>query len=322
MNASSTRRIGQTVVGVAASVLLLIALLILLAPATANKPVAPNLVVQLADLPSVTIPPPIPSSSLPPLPTGSVVVQTTSTVVVQTTPTVVVHGPATYTAVAQKIATMSALTTQVAQQPRGLIQEHNFGAWSYRAWREDNGEVDASVGFDSNSVAGLQAFATANRVLANQLAIGSGEVDVHVIFRRTLSATEYLAWSATSGLDWYDNIAFSTNDARGHEAGAGSIVSVSSDPWPQERVNGFLDAGRNVPDGPLTINGPFDVIGKVAANRLPIVIADPRVFVVDVTPNVIRSELEAAGVVAADLTHVEPPQIYKAMVHLGLENFR
>jgi hypothetical protein len=216
---------------------------------------------------------------------------------------------------------MSVLFTQVAQQPRGLIQDHDFGAWSYKAWREDDGGVRASVGFDSGSVVGLQAFAAANRDLASQLASGSGDVDVEVVFRRVLSPDEYRAWSTSAGLDLYGQVAFSTSDARDHES-SGSIISDSSDPWPQEKVNGFLDDGRNIPYGPITINGPFEVDGKVAANRLLTVIADPRVFVVNVTSNVIKSELQTAGVVAADLTHVEPPQIFVAMVQLGLDNFR
>jgi hypothetical protein len=216
---------------------------------------------------------------------------------------------------------MSVLFTQVAQQPRGLIQEHDFGAWSYKAWREDDGGVQASVGFDSGSVAGLQAFATANRDLAAQLATGGGDVDVEIVFRHVLSPSEYLAWAASAGLDLYGQVAFSTNDSRDHES-SGSIISDSIDPWPQEKVNGFLDDGRNVPYGPITINGPFEVDGKVAANRLLTVVADPRVFVVNVTSNVIKSELQAAGVVAANLTHVEPPQIFAAMAQLGLDNFR
>jgi hypothetical protein len=321
MKALSTKRIGQTVVWVIASALITIALLIVLASITANKQVAPNMVVSLASQASVTVPPPVPSSSVPPLPTGSEVAYATSTVLVQITPTEVVYPPATRTVFAQETATISVLATLVAQQPRGFIQEHDFGAWSYKAWREDSGLVDASVDIDSSSVAGLQAFAAANRDLANQLAAGSGDVEVRIVFRHVLSPDEYLAWSASAGLDWYSDVSFTSIDTRGHEGG-GSIASDSNDPWPQERVNSFLDAGRSVPYGPITIGGPFYVLGKVAANRLPIVANDPRVFVADVTSNVIRSELEAANVVIADRTFVNPPQIFSAMLALGLENFR
>lgn len=319
MNAPSTKRARQTVVGVAGA-LLLIALLVVLAIATANKSVAPNMVVSLASQASVTVPPPVPSSSVPPLPTGSTVAYATTTSVPQTTPTEVIHGPATYTAVAQQIATMSALTTQIAQQPTGLIQERDYGAWSYKAWREENGMVQASVGFDSSSVAGLQAFAAANRDLAAQLATGGDDVDVQVIFRRVLTPTEYLAWSASAGLDWYRLISFSATDTRGHE-GSGSIVSVSNDPWPQDGVNRFIDTSRTAPYGPLTVNGPFEVDGKIAASRLLAVANDPRVFMVDVTSYVISSELKAANVVM-DRVNVDPPPIFSAMMALGLDNFR
>lgn len=320
MEAHLTRRTGQiAVIGAGA---LALVLLILLALTLANKPAAPNQTVALTGQPTITAPPDVPTSKVqaPPPMSSAEVARATSSAIVPPTYTEVVHGPATYTAVAQRIATLSALTTQIAQQPRGLIREHDFGAWSYKAWREENGMVQASVGFDSSSVAGLQAYAAANRDLAAQLATGGDDIDVQVVFRRVLTPTEYLAWSASAGMDWYEYISFNATDTRGH-GGSGSIVSDSSDPWPQGGVNRFLDTGRTAPYGPLTINGPFEVDGKIAANRLLTVANDPRVFVVDVTSYVISSELEAANVVM-DWVNVDPPPIFSAMLALGLENFR
>jgi len=321
MQVPSNRSISRmAVIGASALVL---ALLILLASILSGKPAAPSQTVALAGQPTITAPPDVPTSRIQvPSPMSSAeVARATASTTVPPTYTEVVHGSATYTVLAQKTATISTLLTQIAAEPKGVLKEHDFGAWSYKAWRQDNGVIEALVHYDTSSVAGVRAFAAANRDLANQLAPGTGEVEVAVVFRQALSVADYMDWSSKSGLDRYGQIAFSTNNAKGNEAG-GSIVSDSSDPWPQVQVDNFFETARTAPDGPMTLNGPFEVDGEVTASRLLSVLADPRVFTVDVTAHIIKTELLAANVVAAEWTYVDSPQLFAAMRRLGLDNFR
>lgn len=317
-SSKSIRRVA--VIGASALVL---ALVIVLASVLSNKPAVPNQTVALAGQPTITAPPDVPTSKVQvPSPMSSAeMARATASTTVLPTYTEVVHGPATYTVLAQKTATMSVLFTQVAREPRGPIKEHDFGAWSYKAWRTDNGGVEAAVSLDDKSVAGVQAFANANRDLAAQLAGSGGNIEVRVIFHRVLSPDEYLAWSASTGLDKYGRIYISANGVDENEQ-TGMLLSDSSDPWPQVQVNGLLESSRDLPGGIKAINGPFEVDGEVTASRLLSVLADRRVFTVDLTAHIIKTELLAANVVAAEFAYIESPQLFAAMRRLGLDNFK
>jgi hypothetical protein len=192
----------------------------------------------------------------------------------------------------------------------------DFGAWSYYIADREDGWLRAMVTFDHNSVKGIRDFADANRVLANQLADSTDQVEVEVTFRELMTPEEHRAWATAAGITYFDNVHMMADDPL--SGSAEMVVRVGSpQPPPQTRYD-EEKAAHNLND---RIQGIDSFRGKVDASRLPAIAADPKVFVADVTMNVVRNDLRAAGITDRADIH-NSVVVFYFMKQLGLENFK
>lgn len=205
------------------------------------------------------------------------------------------------------------------------IPAHDFGTWSYTAGREDDGALVIHVRYDDRSIAGLRAYATANRTLAQQLAREGGQAEVQITFRAPVSPDEFRTWAASTGLK-VKTVTLRTVEGDGRRSTLG-VHPQATDPLPQAAIDRRLASvsqtqrsGKLI--GPLTVQGVITVTASVDAKRLPSIAGDPRVFLADVTPAVTRRALTTAGVsdAARGTVFVKPP--FWQMEDLGLDNFR
>lgn len=199
------------------------------------------------------------------------------------------------------------------------VRSADFGAWSYKAGRNDKGILEATVVYDSNSAKGLRAYAAANRAAAAQIAALGGPVEIQVVFREPLGLEEYRAWASALGLA-ADTVGLRTLDAAGQRSTL-SLFPRGKEPLPQAALDTQL-AGANKAAGPLTVRGVFAVRGTVAATRLPEVLADKRIFLPDITAAFIKRDLATSGVADAAQVRVTVFQPYWQMEDLGLDSFR
>jgi hypothetical protein len=122
-----------------------------------------------------------------------------------------------------------------------------------------------------------------------------------------------------------DAVDLRTTTATG-ERGTIGIFPHADDPLPPAALDGQLaSAGGKV--GKLSVGGVTTVHGSVRASSVARLMADNRVFLVDVTAAVIRAEFASAGSVAADrlpaarlIVIAQPPGWQ--MEALGLQNLR
>lgn len=194
-----------------------------------------------------------------------------------------------------------------------VLRGRDMGAWSYVVSRGSDGTgtyVAAAVRYDTSSVSSLQAYAAANRVLAGQLAITEGEVEVLVTFRSYVLPDQFRAWVARKGLT-VQTTGLRILDASGRRTGLG-VSARQNDVLPES------DLGW--PGDPDT-EGVIETRGTIPTNRLLDLATDPLVFIPDVTPAVIRQEM--SGIVS------DPGEIsvsvggaFWAMEDFGLQNFR
>jgi|GEM_PF-5140467 len=223
--------------------------------------------------------------------------------------------------VADTLPEPPSLATPRPTEPVLLVRQRVFTSWSYKAIKEEDGIPSAEIRFDDSSVRGILAFAAENRELATQLALSGGQVDIEVTFHRLLSTDAYRAWAATAGISYFQSahlLARDRNDGPPPQIG---VISKSNDPLPLENFSQALEA-TDRGYGPADVRGVDSFKGRVDASRLPSLIADPQVFLVDVTKNIVRSDLRDARVAMWERARIhQPVLVYVAMERLGLANF-
>lgn len=212
-----------------------------------------------------------------------------------------------------------------ASAANAVVKQGAFPGWSYKAVREEDGFVLSKVTYDSNSVAGVKAYAGANADLAQRL-IGQGQpaLDVEITFRRLLSAEKLRDVVGHSGLP-LARIAGYHMRAVGAD---GQWLTMGGGP-----ANGELIGQREVIDKQManvrrhTPDAQFQGVAYIEATLTPAeyqrLAADGRVFMIDVTKTLIRAEV--GKVVPLKRPHdigfdVATP--FWVMQQLGLENFR
>lgn len=186
--------------------------------------------------------------------------------------------------------------------PVGLVRQHDFGAWSYTAIREESGLVTAEVQFNDNSVDGVRAFIAANRSLANQLAGSPDLVPFVLTFQTPLDYASYRAWATAAGLKRFDAV-YLRGTVQGRAFQTGTFVS-SSDPLPAKTYDDLVALTARQYDTPITMLGVFAFEGQAEAKLLPTLATDPQVFVLDLTANSVHADLREASVPYADYIHV------------------
>jgi hypothetical protein len=204
-----------------------------------------------------------------------------------------------------------------------VVMERDYGVWSFRAVSRPGMESWALVEFDYDSVSSLINYALANQALGTQLAAQGGQVDVGITFNTFVTPEQFRAWAPTKGLTIKETV-LRTVDSNGQEG----TISVPSAPAPFNDKGLLpqddLDEIMHTPGWPtITIRGVYWTRATVDATRLPELALDPLVFLADVTPNIVRNELIAAGWtgVEHDNIRVDRNTPFWRMEELGLENF-
>lgn len=191
----------------------------------------------------------------------------------------------------------------------GVLLQKKYETWSYVAARSQEDGLIATIHFETHSIAALKAFAAANRELASELALQDGQADVMITFRHQVLPDQFRDWVKAN------DITVKGTDLR-EGSGAGrstaSILAEKDDPLPQKYVD----------QPPRITGGVIDVGGIVDSKRLPQLTSDPLVFLVDVTPSIVRQELTAIGVTDAAEAHISTKAPFWSMEELGLENFK
>jgi hypothetical protein len=213
------------------------------------------------------------------------------------------------------------------QPDQQVIRQRNFGSWNYTAVRRVDGHIAAGVRYDDSSINALVTYAAANQVLATELAGSGGEAEVHITFRNYVAPDQFRTWATAMGLQIkFSQIRYvsgNNNDA------AITLGGTVNDPLPRAALDRQLqEATEN--EGVLEVRGVFYTLGTVSANRLPLIAADPLIFLADVTTNVVRNDLIAAGISGAEQAVIQvgststvfhPSPFWRMEHDFGLGNF-
>jgi len=179
------------------------------------------------------------------------------------------------------------------QNPVRILGHEIFSSWSYTTHQVSNEQPFTEIKVDMSSAATIQTFAAANKQYAKQLAQGSGTVVVRVVFRRVLDLAQYRLWVKTSGISQFDDVCLPATDKMGGPSGMMCLSPGSSDPLP---ATPLALAEKDLRD----MQGVGFVKGQMPANALLALVADPQVVLVDLTDNIVRQHLSAAGVANAN----------------------
>lgn len=196
------------------------------------------------------------------------------------------------------------------------VSQRTFETWSYRAF-SISGRVYADIRYDNDSVASLKAYAKANRQLADQLAAQGSQADVYITFNRFVTPEEFRVWAPARGLS-IERSDLRTMGPDGREGTLGHRAHpYDKEIQPLDRLDEFLEPG-------WTVRGVYWTVATVDTARLPELASDSLVFLADVTSNVARNDLVAAGWLGAEEASIsvnggEPP--FGSMEDLGLEHF-
>jgi len=197
------------------------------------------------------------------------------------------------------------------------VRKIDFGSWHYTAYRGIRNSLDVTIQYDFESVNGIRAYAEANKKLTEQLASGGGQVEVYVTFRNYVSPEQFRAWVKATGLtsgpttQVYGIVRMVQQD--------GTRITAYTGPDAQtDKVQArWADVGAKV-------QGIVAARGWMATSQLLSLQKDQLVFLVDVTPNVVRNDLNANGVNGVDQARVMviPETPFWTMEDVGLDNFR
>lgn len=205
-----------------------------------------------------------------------------------------------------------------------VVREGTFPGWSYRAFREDDGFILAKVTYDSNSVAGVKAYAKANEAVAQRLvARGQSPIEAEITFKRLLSADELREVIARSGVP-LSRISGYHMRAVGSE---GQWITMGGGPSNGEFIaqavidQQMTNVRRHVPDAQFM--GVAYVEATLTSEEYQRLLAHASVFMIDVTKSEIRAAVQSVVQLKQprDLG-VLGTKPFWAMQRLGLENFR
>ncbi len=188
------------------------------------------------------------------------------------------------------------------------VREQDYGVWSYGATRSEFDPLHANVNYRHNSVQDLKAYVEVNKALLPQVVNLGGRVDVAVTFVYPMKADWFRQWAKENK--------FQVDSAQIDVGGTMSISGKPDDPLPQDNINNLM-GGFFSGNG----DGVFGTYGDVAALSLAKLVAEPKVFLVDVTPAWVRNDLAQAGITEQLKEPVSVALPYGWMERLGLENF-
>lgn len=189
-----------------------------------------------------------------------------------------------------------------------LILSRDFELWHYDVTASESG-LSMDVGYIHGSKDDLYRFVEMNRASAADLARKGGEVDVLITFRKLIAPDLFRRWAQLRAL----KIQFAALRLReeGGSRGTLTVAARSDDPLPQERI----DAVRGkLPE----VMGVYSTRATVPAESLPDLVADPAIFVADVTPTLARLDFTSQGYVSATTATVNADSPFPEMEELGI----
>lgn len=220
--------------------------------------------------------------------------------------------PATTKSYAQPLATSNPKTVQLGQRV-------DYGAWSYLARRAGdtagnyNGvqigpnDIEVTVRFPANVANGAYNYVVANRHMLAQVSGNGGQKEVWIIFRDYITPGDFRTFAKAHSLSTTVTYMRGIDESKGQKDYIKMRITPlpgNSNPIPQTKLDEInrYDAAKSPK---FTFKGVYTTRTWVGAKELPAIAADPRVFFVDVTPNIVRSDLTAAGIAGAEKANVE-----------------
>lgn len=222
-------------------------------------------------------------------------------------------------------STVTPATPRPTEPPMTVqhLRQMDFGSWSYSAGRRSDGQVVAGVSYDNATVNDLNLYATANRVLATQLASQGGQVRVNITFRTYMQPEAFRTWVSARGLQ-VDKTELRYVDGSGLDTTVW-YKPLNEGPLPQSFVDQQLEWARQNNVGVREFKGVYFTSGSIDTVHLLEIAADPLVFLADVTHQAVRNDLVDAGITGAAqaIVSITPPSPFWKMEHVfGLQNFQ
>ncbi|MBF6613318.1 MAG: hypothetical protein IVW55_09340 [Chloroflexi bacterium] len=226
-----------------------------------------------------------------------------------------------------------------APHPYTTVSQRDFGTWKYAATSNDIEGLHATINYDRDTIAGIKAYAAANKALllakvylgvdvekvikayaaANKALLpevikGGGVADVAVTFVYPMPADWFRTWAKTNSLQVTQ--ALLRTGAPGSDGGTVGVGGTQDDPLPQSSIDNLLGGFFS-----NNVYGVFGLYGRVDTAKLGSLGSDPHVFLVDVTPTYVRRDIRASGITNAmqEVPRVELP--FAPMERMGLQNF-
>jgi hypothetical protein len=180
--------------------------------------------------------------------------------------------------------------------------------WGYTARQIASG-LSVDLHYLHGTLRDLNDYAALNKERAGKLAQSGGVVDLLITFRQPLKPTAFRKWVLASSMD--ATVASVRLQSLTGARGTLTITRRESDPLPQDDLD---KVSKSLP----TVEGVYSVRGKVAAEQLSTIATDPMVFIVDVTPTLVRLDLVDAGVPGASEATINAESPFTEMEKLGL----
>ncbi len=164
-------------------------------------------------------------------------------------------------------------STQVAAQ--------NFSSWEYSTIRFTyGGDLRTNIYYNHDSISDIQNYVAANKALLADVVRAGGRAEIAVTFVWPMAPDQFRAWAKQHTVQVKQ--AQIAVGAPGSSGGTLMIGGNADDPLPESSVAKFPFSG---------MGGVFGLYGTADAKQLAMMVADPAVFLVDVTPAWSRLDL-------------------------------
>lgn len=182
-----------------------------------------------------------------------------------------------------------------------IVRSRDYGLWGYVATRNTQG-LAVDLKYNYNTAKELKDYVAMNDKRITALANDGGMVDVLVTFKWPVKPGDFRTWAAKRGLE--AALVSLRLSGKGGVHGTLTVAGRAGDPLPQDKLDAVGIESTLPP-----IEGVYSVRGSVPAGVLPTMVADPAVFVADVTPTLTRIDMVASGIPDAQEApiHCESP---------------
>jgi hypothetical protein len=204
-------------------------------------------------------------------------------------------------AIAQGLGAPSA-TTDTSEEIITPITSRSFATWEYETTKSSFAGIHSTINYNHASAGDIQAYVTANKALLPEVVAFGGKAQIAVSFLPPLSPADFRAWTKRYGV-----VVQQAHIAVGSSTAV--INGSADDPLPQSVGD------TSSPDGS---HGEFGAYATVDAAVLTAMAADPRVFLLDVTPAWVQHDLLVSGYADAAKADVYLALPYAWMERLGM----